>query len=174
MIFDSLDNFLQYGKLAPAAWEKISKFLAGCTAETPAGRYELDGDRIYAMIQGYETHAANPEKLEIHKKYVDIQLLLAGGESIIFRPVDGLEVTVPYDEKKDIAFYRFNLEESVPVTLIPGKFAVFFPEEGHMPGVTCAGELYCRECPATVEQPFPPAPARSVIKVVVKIAATEF
>ena len=26
MIFDSMNNFMQYGKLAPAAWEKILKF----------------------------------------------------------------------------------------------------------------------------------------------------
>ena len=95
MIFDSMNNFMQYGKLAPAAWEKILKFLADCTEKSPAGRYEIDGDRIYASIQGYETHAPDPDKLEIHRKYVDIQLLLAGKESILCRPVDDLAVTVP-------------------------------------------------------------------------------
>ena len=156
MIFDSLNNFMQYEKLAPAAWEKISKFLAGCTGETAAGRYEIDGDRIYASVQGYETHEPDPDKLEIHRKYVDIQLLLAGKESILCRPVDDLAVTVPYDDGKDIAFYRAAEGNSVIVTLEPGKFAVFFPEEGHMPGLSCAGA------------------GREVVKVVVKIAVTEF
>ena len=78
MIYDSMKNFAAYRKLAPEAWEKVSAFLAGCTPETPAGRYELDGDRVYAMVQGYETHDADPDKLEIHRKYVDIQLLLSG------------------------------------------------------------------------------------------------
>ena len=156
MIFDSLNNFMRYGKLAPAAWEKILKFLRSCTPETPAGRYEIDGDRIYASIQGYETHAPDPDKLEIHRKYVDIQLLLAGKESILCRPVDDLAVTVPYDDGKDIAFYRAAEGNYVTVTLEPGKFAVFFPEEGHMPGLSCAGA------------------GREVVKVVVKIAVTEF
>lgn len=156
MIFDSLNNFMRYGKLAPAAWEKILKFLRSCTPETPAGRYEIDGDRIYASLQGYETHEADPDKLEIHRKYVDIQLLLAGKESILCRPVDDLKETVPYDGGKDIAFYRTEAGNSVTVTLEPGKFAVFFPEEGHMPGLSCAGT------------------GENVVKVVVKIAVTEF
>ena len=63
MIYDSMKNFAAYRKLAPEAWEKVSAFLAGCTPETPAGRYELDGDRVYAMVQGYETHDADPDKL---------------------------------------------------------------------------------------------------------------
>ena len=42
MIFDSMNNFMQYGKLAPAAWEKILKFLADYTEKSPAGRYEID------------------------------------------------------------------------------------------------------------------------------------
>ena len=171
MIYDSMKNFAAYRKLAPKAWEKVSAFLAGCTPETPAGRYELDGDRVYAMVQGYETHDADPDKLEIHRKYVDIQLLLSGEESVVCRSVAGLKETVPYNAEKDIAFYRLAIEQSVPLTLVPGNFAVFFPEEGHMPGVSCAGELYCRECPVASEQPYPPTPPRHVVKVVVKIAA---
>ena len=65
-------------------------------------------------------------------------------------------MTVPYDDGKDIAFYRAAEGNSVTVTLEPGKFAVFFPEEGHMPGLSCAGA------------------GREVVKVVVKIAVTEF
>ena len=109
MIYDSMKNFAAYRKLAPEAWEKVSAFLAGCTPETPAGRYELDGDRVYAMVQGYETHDADPDKLEIHRKYVDIQLLLSGEESIVCRSVAGLKETVPYNAEKDIAFYRLAI-----------------------------------------------------------------
>ena len=156
MIFDSLNHLMQYEKLAPAAWEKISKFLRTCTEKTPAGRYEIDGDRVYASLQSYETHEPDSDKLEIHRKYVDIQLLLAGKESILCSPVDGLKETVPYDGGKDIAFYRAAEGNSVTVTLEPGTFAVFFPEEGHMPGLSCSGV------------------AREVVKVVVKIAVTEF
>ena len=97
MIFDSLNNFANYARLAPGTWAKLAAFLHGCTAETPAGRYEIDGDRLYAMVQSYNLHPVRPEKLEIHRNYVDIQLLLAGRETIVYRPVDGLPVTAEYD-----------------------------------------------------------------------------
>ena len=110
----------------------------------------------------------------MHDAAYYIQLLLSGEESIVCRSVAGLKETVPYNAEKDIAFYRLAIEQSVPLTLVPGNFAVFFPEEGHMPGVSCAGELYCRECPVASEQPYPPTPPRHVVKVVVKIAANAF
>lgn len=155
MIYDSLDQLSRYAKLAPGVWEKVETFLAGCSPEAPHGRHELDGDRVYALIQDYETHPANPDKLEIHNKYIDIQLLLAGEESILVRPVEDLETALSYDAGRDIAFYRLPAgdADAVAVTLVPGKFAVFFPEEGHMPGLN-RGNAPCR-----------------VLKVVIKIAA---
>ena len=71
MIFDTLNNFANYARLAPGTWAKLAAFLHGCTAETPAGRYEIDGDRLYAMVQSYNLHPVRPEKLEIHRNYVD-------------------------------------------------------------------------------------------------------
>ena len=94
-------------------------------------------------------HPVRPEKLEIHRNYVDIQLLLAGRETIVYRPVDGLPVTAEYDAVRDIAFYHLDENGSVALPLEPGNFALFFPEEGHLPG---NGN-----------------PADSVVKVVVKI-----
>jgi len=154
MIYDSLDQLSRYARLAPGVWEKVGAFLAGCSPDTPNGRHELDGDRVYASIQDYETHPVNPDKLEIHHKYIDIQVLLSGEESILVRSVDKLETTLAYDAGRDIAFYRLPAGDcdSIPVTLVPGKFAVFFPEEGHMPGLI-RGNAPCR-----------------VLKVVIKIA----
>lgn len=154
MIYDSLDQFSRYEALAPQTWKKIAAFLAGCSPQTPVGRYELDGDRLYASVQNYETHAPNPDKLEIHRKYIDIQLLLAGEEAIVVRSVEDLAVAQEYNGEKDVAFHRLPAgTPAVSLPLVPGRFAVFFPEEGHMPGLTGPGGV---------------AP---VVKVVVKIAA---
>ncbi len=134
MIFDDLKNFANYAKLAPATWAKLAAFLGGCDTETATGRYEIDGERVYAMVQSYNTHEPRPDKLEIHRRYVDIQLLLAGRETIFSRSIDGLEVTADYDATRDIAFYRNVDDGTVGLPLAPGNFAIFLPEEGHMPG----------------------------------------
>lgn len=85
------------------------------------------------MVQGYETHDADPDKLEIHRKYVDIQLLLSGEESIVCRSVAGLKETVPYNAEKDIAFYRLAIEQSVPLTLVPATSPYFSRKRGICP-----------------------------------------
>ncbi|MDR0933407.1 MAG: YhcH/YjgK/YiaL family protein [Victivallales bacterium] len=160
MVFDSLDNFMQYRHLAPEAWDRISKWFAVCTTQTFSDRYELDGDQIYATIQHYQTHDLNLDKLETHKKYVDIQLLLAGKERILVRKVDDLEVTQEYNQAKDCAFYRFKKEGSTTLELVPGKFAMLFPKEGHMPGIHFT------------DKPNPQDSA--VVKVVIKISVSLF
>ncbi|MDD3155663.1 MAG: YhcH/YjgK/YiaL family protein, partial [Victivallaceae bacterium] len=63
-----------------------------------------------------------------------------------------LAVTQEYDAKKDCAFYAYNPAGGTILTLTPGVFAVFFPNEGHMPCLAVGS-------PATVK------------KVVVKIKA---
>jgi YhcH/YjgK/YiaL family protein len=42
-----------------------------------------------------------------------------------------------YNEEKDVTFYP-GLAENY-LTIKPGMFAIFFPEDGHAPGVTPDG-----------------------------------
>ena len=149
MIFDKIENLKNYSALAPEVFEKISAFLAGLTTETEDGRTELMGTDLYAMVQRYETHPYDADKLETHDKYIDIQLLLAGEEVIYYGYADGLQVTSPYNNEKDYAFYHACKDSLTPLALNSGNFAVFLPGEGHVPG--------CGEN------------GGSVIKVVVKI-----
>lgn len=149
MIFDEFRNFQRYGAVAPEAWRLIAEFLNRIDEKTEIGRYELDGDRVYATVQHYATHPADTSKLEYHRRYADIQLLLSGRETIYVRPLNGLIETMPYDEKLDVGFYELNSDGAVSLPLSAGNFALFLPEEGHMPGVG--------------------VPDREVIKVVVKI-----
>ncbi len=152
MIFDSMKRFSSYARLAPGVWGKVEKFIAESSASTPVGRYVIDGDLAYASVQSYNTHEFNPEKLENHRDFVDIQLLLDGEETIWWRDVEGLEEAKPY--KPDIAFFRAGSEGAVPLLLKPGYFALFLPEEGHQPGV---GD-----------------PSRKAIKLVIKLHRSLF
>ena len=129
MIFDSMNRFASYAKLAPEVWKKLATFIAGCTPETPAGRYEIDGDKVYAMIQGYNLHEFNADKLENHREFVDIQLLLEGVETIWWRTVDGLEVTEAYTP--DIAFFRSGkidctVKSIVKIRSLPSLDSTYF------------------------------------------------
>ncbi len=133
MIYDRLENFADYAALAPEAWSKIAAFLRTLSDKTPAGRYELDGDRIYVNVNDTKSHEAFPEKLEYHEKYADIQIVASGVESVLCGPLDGA-VTTPYAGEKDVGFKMLG-KRNVEAQLYPGVFLLLFPGEGHLPDV---------------------------------------
>ena len=131
MIIDRIENhtLYPYGDL----WVKAFDFLRTATPEMEDGKVILDGDDLFAGIDCYETKARAAAKLETHQRYIDIQILLSGTECLEVFPKDGLTVSEPYDVKKDAEFYEVPDTAPVRVTLAPGQFIVFFPEDAHMP-----------------------------------------
>ena len=150
MIFDCLENLSRYSSVIPHA-EQVIRFLAESFAKTPApGKYELDGKTLFVNVQEYATRAFNPDKLEYHQDYIDVQLLFDGEESIYYSPLDGLDVTMEFNADKDCGLRRLPApEQGTKLELRRGNFALFFPGEGHAP---CIGD------------------GRTVHKAVVKIA----
>ncbi len=151
MVFDRLENFADYATLAPEAWSRIAGFFRQLSAETPSGKYEIWGDRIYASVNRIESHALDTDKLEYHTKYADIQLVASGVEDVLCGDLTG-EVTTAYDASRDVGFYRLE-QVSSQYTLTPGKFLLLLPGEGHAPDV---------------------GDGSAVVKVVVKVAADCF
>ncbi len=42
------------------------------------GTVEIDGRRVFAMIQRYETVSTDVPKFEYHRKYIDVQYIVSG------------------------------------------------------------------------------------------------
>jgi len=101
-------------------------------AGLPMGRHEIRGDAVFALAMKAPSKSPQEARFESHRDYIDIQCLLAGEETIGVLPIGQLHGGTPYDAAKDIVFYatpgRYH-ELRIP----PGHFAVFFPDEGHMP-----------------------------------------
>ena len=131
MIIDSIKNhtLYPYGEL----WAKAFDFLRTATPELEDGKVLLDGDDLFAGIDCYETKARENAKLETHQRYIDIQVLLSGTECLEIFPKAELTVSEPYDPARDAEFYEVPDTAPVRVTLKPGQFIVFFPEDAHMP-----------------------------------------
>ena len=60
-------------------------------------------------------------------------------ETIGFVPIANLNVATPYQEQKDVEFYELPLNYE-KLSMYPGRFAVFFPGEGHLPNCHLGGE----------------------------------
>jgi len=66
-----------------------------------------------------------------HKKYADIHIVLEGEEIIGYTSFEDCVETKAYNSEKDIAFVKGENQAEV---LLNGKnFALFFPEEVHLP-----------------------------------------
>lgn len=107
----------------------------------PDGRIELDGERVFAIVQRYETIAGGMPRFEYHRKYIDIQCVVSGEEIIGWAPADRIYVLEPYDEDKDIAFGSVPAGDWTPLLLLPGRAAVLFPDDGHAPKLAVAAPL---------------------------------
>jgi YhcH/YjgK/YiaL family protein len=144
MVVDTLAQCRRYTSLSPrfaAAFE----FLRKLPADQPSGRIELDGDNCFALVQSYTTKPHAAAKFEAHRKYIDIQFIQAGRETILWSPLAELtEVVQPHDAAKDIAFYATPARVT-PVNLHAGELTIFFPEDGHAPGLELAGPAEVRK-----------------------------
>jgi biofilm protein TabA len=98
-----------------------------------AGRYELEGDQLYYMIQDVETRSLEESRSEAHQRYADIQIPLDGAERYGYAlPQAGLVASEERLETNDIAFYPAPANEAF-IDIEPGSFVVFLPGELHRP-----------------------------------------
>jgi YhcH/YjgK/YiaL family protein len=133
MILDQLDNALLYGALGKRIAIGLALLNEDSVRQAAPGKYEADGENLFYIIQEYETQPVEDGRLEIHQKYLDIQYIVSGAECIGYAPLGGLTEKTPYDGEKDFAFYHYDPAIS-RLHLKQGMFAIFWPNEPHMPG----------------------------------------
>ena len=132
MVYEKLDNIAIYRNLSPNIALGLD-FLKQVKPDTPVGEYQIN-HRVKAIVSEYETKLENECGYEAHKKNIDIQYLLFGEERVACLPIERLKETKAYIEEKDAAFYSADLcLQPSYLCLLPGCFAIFFPQDGHMP-----------------------------------------
>lgn len=130
MIFDTLENIKNYEGLG-RVYTALQFLAKNDFKSMDLGRYELDGDNIFYMVQSYET---DPEKTisEAHKKYIDIQFMVEGEEIIGVAPMNCKKTETQAIPENDVWSYECKTE---PLTLFSGSFMVLYPNDLHCPGV---------------------------------------
>ncbi|MBN2657597.1 MAG: YhcH/YjgK/YiaL family protein [Spirochaetales bacterium] len=106
------------------------------------GRYELEGENLFILIQEYDTADYHEKFFETHRQYIDIQYIVSGFEMIGFGEKEDLTVQEPYRLDKDIEKYKPT--ERSQCRLNAGYYSIFYPGEAHMPGCTIPGKESCR------------------------------
>jgi len=118
-------------------WDEAFAFLKGHDlANLAKGRYPIDSNNVYATVTEDPTKDFDKTQWESHRKYIDLQCVITGEESMGKYPVANATVTKPYDEAKDVANYS---AEGTIYPIPAGTFIIFFPSDAHRPNITPGG-----------------------------------
>jgi len=135
MILDTLanaDRYLSLHPLFPRAFEFLRS--TDLAALVP-GRHVIDGESLFAIVEACPGRARAEAKLECHRRYIDIQLVIVGTDEMGWKPLGECHTPVDdYSVERDIRF--FDDLPSSWVATPAGSFCIFFPGDAHAPLVS--------------------------------------
>lgn len=134
MILDAIENSSSIEKLNPRFKKAFDYVKNNDLASAPLGLTEIEGKELYISIAEFDGKEAGDARLETHERYIDIQIPLKSTETIGWKRL--ATVTEPlgeYNPQDDIRFY--GDEPTAQITVTPGEFVIFFPEDAHAPGI---------------------------------------
>lgn len=136
MVLDTLSNAERYCALHPKFQELFDYVRTHALLDEPAGRIELDGQRLFINVNDSELLAPDLQKLEVHRRYIDVHFPLSCDETVGWTPLDNLQQSdEPFDEAADYALY--SQPADTYFTVKPGQFLIVWPEDAHAPIVGC-------------------------------------
>ena len=140
MILDALNSMSQYRCLDGNFGVALDFAGRSDLRDLPLGRHDIHGQEVYALVMKEQGRPREGARLEAHRRYADIQIVLSGTEEMGWKPGSSCKTpTGGYDADKDVQF--FEDEPDTWFSVQPGQFVVFFPEDPHLPMVS-KGELH--------------------------------
>lgn len=134
MIYDKVENLEFYFGNNEKLKKLVEAYNEFKKAPFDGGRIDIDSDVSWCNVAKYETKPAEGAKLEAHRQYLDVQLMFEGGEKIGWAPLSECTVTDPFEDGGDTAF--MTCDSTQFIELKKGYFAVFFPQDAHMPCIS--------------------------------------
>jgi biofilm protein TabA len=124
-----VEEVLRSGSEAGA---RVARVAAGTTE-----RIDL-ADGSFALEQAYVPKLRAEGFFESHRRYIDVQVIVAGEELMEVEDVSRLAVSLAYNPERDLIKYADTAVASV-LRMRTGDVAIFFPEDGHMPSLHWRG-----------------------------------
>ncbi|MBN2452016.1 MAG: YhcH/YjgK/YiaL family protein [Lentisphaeria bacterium] len=131
MVLDTISQGARYVSLHPAFGKAFAFLRRQDLGSLAEGRHEIDGEALYALVMDVTGRGREQAVLEVHRRYIDIQVTVRGEEVIGWRPLAACEQSRGFDAEKDVGFFSDACD--VWVTVPAGCFAVFHPDDGHAP-----------------------------------------
>ncbi len=132
MIFSALSQSARYTALHPLFHRAFDYIRDTDLYHMAPGRYPILGDDLIVIVEQVAAKTREQARLEAHRKYIDIQLVLEGDEAMGWKPLADCHNPVgEHSTEKDIRF--FHDAPSSWVAVPPDHFCIFFPEDAHAP-----------------------------------------
>ena len=132
MILSTLSQADRYAALHPL-FPRAFEYIRNTDLKSLApGVYPIVGDDLLAIVEHMPGRTRAEAKLECHRRYIDIQLVLEGVDEMGWKALAECHDPVSdFSAEKDIRFFH-----DAPATWVatpPGAFCIFFPEDAHAP-----------------------------------------
>ncbi len=132
MILSSLSQSSRYAAVHPLFQRAFDYIRDTDLFAVAPGRYNIVGEDLIAIVEQVPAKTKEMAKLEAHRKYIDIQLVLEGTDEMGWKPLtDCLNPMSEHSMERDIRFFHDAPASYVPVP--PDHFCIFFPEDAHAP-----------------------------------------
>jgi YhcH/YjgK/YiaL family protein len=132
MILNRLESAERLERLHPGFAAALTFLRRSDLNQLTAGRHEIDGPRLSAIVIRGQGRGKDGAKLEVHRRYIDIQYSVTNPDLIGWKPTRHCgNPEQPFNEEKDIQFFLDTPDSWI--TTPAGCFGIFFPEDAHAP-----------------------------------------
>ena len=132
MILDQLSQADMYTGVHPGFAAAFNYLRTADLHSLTAGRHEIDGERLYVVVNRVPGKGREGAKFEVHRRYIDIQFCVSGTDEMAWRALPSCsKPTAEFNEEHDYCLYEDAAETWL--TVPPGSFAIFFPQDVHAP-----------------------------------------
>ena len=139
MIVDTIENLGKYVALNPL-FADVVEFLKNHDLQNmEPGKYPIKDKDLFMNLQVAQQRTKDTAFLETHIEMIDIQIPITCAETFGYTPLCDLPA-FDYNAEKDITKYGDTKPQTF-VTVNPGQFAIFFPQDGHMPCIIDEPEI---------------------------------
>lgn len=129
----NIDEFKSQYQKNTSQWNTLFSWLRDTDLENiPKGKHPIPNSTLVASVEDSENSPLQKRNTESHKKKIDFQLVVRGTEGFALLDHASSTVSVPYDDKKDVMRYNYDLSRTHFFNVKGGQFVVFFPSDWHI------------------------------------------
>jgi YhcH/YjgK/YiaL family protein len=135
MIFSNISQSDRYLTIHPLFSRAFDYIRSTDLFALAPGRYNILGEDLIAIVEHLPGRTREMAKLEAHRRYIDIQMVLDGVEEMGWKPLaDCYNPVSEHSIERDICF--FHDAAASWISTPPDHFCIFFPEDAHAPLVS--------------------------------------